>query len=176
LTTASGAITVLESYAPTAAAAAATTVPNFAPVTTGALNSVVINLSQTSLLFPFVTNQLGFDTGIAIANTTTDPFGTAPNSGTCNLNFYGSAAPTPSTNVAIPTGAVNTGTTGTPFLISAVAPGFQGYMIAQCNFVDAYGFGYIAYNLTQPSGAALGYLAVSLNRLPGNVGVSTAGN
>ena len=69
------------------------------------------NQCATSLLFPFMTNQLGFDTGIAIANTSTDPYGSnaaTPQSGTCTLNFYGSGAPSPSNVVTatIPSGTV----------------------------------------------------------------------
>ena len=33
-----------------------------------------IDQCVTNLLFPFVTNQAGFDTGIAISNTSRDPF------------------------------------------------------------------------------------------------------
>jgi uncharacterized protein (TIGR03437 family) len=36
---------------------------------------------NTNLLFPFVTNQAEFDTGLAIANTPRDPFGTPPPTG-----------------------------------------------------------------------------------------------
>jgi RHS repeat-associated protein len=54
-----------------------------------------LSSSVTSPLFPFLTNQLGFDTGISIANTSTDPFGTTTQSGTCSLNFYGAGATNP---------------------------------------------------------------------------------
>ena len=51
----------------------------------------------TTLLFQFVTNSSGFDTGIAIANTSCDPFSapgrSGPPAGTCTLNFYGLGAP-----------------------------------------------------------------------------------
>src|SRR6202035_5745615 len=42
------------------------------------------------LLFPFLNNQNGLDTGFALANTSADLFGTAATSGTCTLNWYGS--------------------------------------------------------------------------------------
>jgi hypothetical protein len=162
-TTAPATITVLESYAPTAAASAATTVPNFAPPTNSPLPATAITLCQTSLLFPFVTNQLGFDTGIALANTSTDPFGTVPAPGTCTLNFYGAGAPTPSTGVAAPGGTQASGTTNA-FLLSSVAAGFQGYVIAQCNYQFGHGFAFIAQNLGQPAGSTMGYLALELER------------
>lgn len=166
VTTSSGAITVLEGYSPQAAAAAATTTPNFAPVTTGAINASSIVLAQTSLLFPFVANTLGFDTGLAISNTTTDPLGTTPVPGACSLNFYGTGAPTTSTGVAAPGGVQASGTSNA-FLLSSVAPGFQGYMIAVCNYPDAHGFAYIVYGgLGTPSGVTMGYVAEILNRNP----------
>ena len=47
------------------------------------VNAFRIDSCVTNLLFPFVTNQAGFDTGIAVANTSRDPFGNAlrPQSG-----------------------------------------------------------------------------------------------
>src|SRR5262249_2035417 len=56
-------------------ASSSLTIPRFAD-TSSATNILQIVLCQTTLLYPFVTNLSGFDTGLAIANTTTDPFGT----------------------------------------------------------------------------------------------------
>jgi len=170
ITGAQSAITVLEGYAPQAAAATATTIPNFAVQTASPVATTSIGLCQTSLMFPFVTNQLGFDTGIALANTSSDPFGTTTGAGTCLLNFYGTGAPTPSTGVAAPGGAQAAGTVNA-FLLSAVAPAFQGYMIVTCNFVDAYGYAFLAYNLTQNNGAVEGYIAPQLQRTSGDVAI-----
>jgi len=107
--------------------------------------------TKTYLKFPFVTNQAGFDTGMAIANTNADPFGTVPVVATCTLYFYGAAAPaTPVVTPSIASG------TDYAFLTSTIAPGFLGYMIAACNFPLAHGFAFIsdigAKNL------AMGYL------------------
>jgi hypothetical protein len=112
-------------------------------------------LCTTNLLYPYVVNANGFDTGIAIANTTTDPFGTTAQQGTCSLTFYGSTAPSAAfTSANVPTGTVYVN------LASTLAPGFQGYMIAVCNFQFAHGFAFIsdvgARNL------AMGYLALIL--------------
>jgi hypothetical protein len=117
----STAITESVSFAPVGS----TNIPNFVigPSTTS-LTSATFNRCTTSLLFPFVTNQLGFDTGIAIANTSTDPFGAlgaTAQAGTCSLNFYGNGAPSPA-NVTTPN--VPTGTVYTQVL-SGVAAGFQ---------------------------------------------------
>jgi hypothetical protein len=100
-----------------------------------------------------VTNIQGFDTGLAIANTTTDPFGTGAQAGSCDLNWYqGTNNPAKGTTGTIPTGTVYT------TLASTAVPGFNGYMIAVCNFQFAHGFAFVsdvgARNL------AMGYLAL----------------
>lgn len=137
-----------------------TKIPNFVVgSTTTTLTGSKFNTCTTSLLFPFVTNQLGFDTGIAISNTSSDPFGATlgavNQAGTCSLNFYGSGAPSPA-NVATPN--VPTGTTYTQVL-SGVAAGFQGYLIAQCNFQYAHGFAFITNGVGVNGGLSQGYLA-----------------
>lgn len=147
--------TVAGSFAPvstvTTAATALSPVPRF--VDEGASRNLFnINVCVTNLLFPFVTNLSLFDTGLAIANTTQDPFGTATQAGTCTLNWYGSGAPAATTTPSVAAGStwVNT--------VMNLAPGFQGYMIAQCRFQFAHGFAFIsdigARNL------AMGYLAL----------------
>ena len=91
-------------------------------------------VTTTRLLFPFVINQNGFDTAITIANTSANPFGTATQSGTCTLNFFGAAAPAnPITTPTIAAGTVFT------TLASLQVPGFQGYLIANCSFGFAEG-------------------------------------
>jgi hypothetical protein len=135
------------------------------------------------LLFPFVTNQLGFDTGIAISNTSMDalstnkasasyPSSVAAQTGTCTMSFFGNTPPSPATGVAM-SAATAAGATSV-FTISQVAPGFQGYMIASCPFLYAHGFAFITYNLTQANGVAEGYLAEVLTpgRAPGANGAS----
>jgi hypothetical protein len=113
-------------------------------------------LCTTDLLYPYVINTNGFDTGLAIANTTTDPFGTTPQVGTCTLNFYGASAPA----AAFVTPSIATGTVYAN-LASTLAPGFSGYIIAVCNFQYAHGFAFVsdvgARNL------AMGYLALIVN-------------
>lgn len=92
----------------------------------------------TTLLFSFVTNQSGFDTAIVIANTSADPFGTAPEEGICTLTYFGLNAPAPQ-----PTATVAAGTI-VPLLMSSIAPNFQGYVIAQCDFSLAHGYALIS--------------------------------
>jgi hypothetical protein len=170
---AQGAITALVTYTPAAAAITgpAATIPTFAISALTAANGASISTCQTSLLFPFVTNQLGFDTGIVLANTSTDNLGAGgksaatAQSGTCTLSFYGSTAPSPATGVADPQGSAASGTTHA-FLLSSVAPGFQGYAIASCPFLYGHGFAFIEYNLTQPNGVVEGYLAEVIGARP----------
>jgi len=160
-----GSFTVTLSYAPTpsggaftsttgSAASASLTIPRFSDSLDITKTVATINLCTTPMLFPYVINVNGFDTGIAIANTTTDPFGTAAQQGTCSLYFYGSNPPT---TIPVVTPNVATGTDYTS-LASTLAPGFAGYMIANCNFQFAHGFAFIsdvgARNL------AMGYLAL----------------
>jgi len=162
-------ITVTLSYAPTpsggaftsttgAAASSTLPIPRFSDSLDITKNVAVINLCTTALLYPYVINVNGFDTGIAIANTTTDPFGTSNQQGTCGLYFYGTGAPA---TIPFVTPIVATGTVYAN-LASTVAPGFDGYMIATCNFQDAHGFAFVsdvgARNL------AMGYLPLILTR------------
>ncbi len=138
-------------------ASAVDTIPRFAD-TSAATNDFSINQCATHLLFPFVTNEAGFDTGVAISNTSQDPYGTSAQTGTCTLNFYGvvpgggppPAAYTTPAKVAAGTTWANT--------ISAIAAGLQGYVIADCGFQYAHGFAYI----TQVGSfqGATGYLAL----------------
>jgi hypothetical protein len=166
-----GTATVNMSYAPTppsftaaagAAASSTLSIPRFADTSTATSFFTIVQCT-TSLLFPFLTNQAGFDTGIAIMNTTTDPFGTKPQAGTCSLNFYGQNAPPVFTTPSIASG--NPDPSKYAFQLSSIAPNFEGYMIAICNFQLAHGYAFIsdlgARNL------AHGYLALVLS--PQNV-------
>jgi hypothetical protein len=158
---AAGTGTVNMSYGPTStvtSASSSATIPRFVD-TSSAKNAISIAICRTVLMFPFITNQLGFDTGLAIANTSTDPFGTTPQNGSCTANYYGANAPPAGdfvTEKSTPT-TITSGTAGVT-LASTVAPGFQGYMIATCSFQFAHGFAFVsdvgARNL------AMGYLAL----------------
>jgi hypothetical protein len=164
-TPAPGQATINMSFAPTppvpfsttagSAASGSLTIPRFADTST-AKNVFSVAICQTLLLFPFVTNQSGFDTGIAIANTSQDPIGTATQAGTCTMTWYDGTGKTP----AVTTGSIAAGTVYTT-LASTSAAGFQGYMFALCNFQMAHGFAFIsdlgARNL------AMGYLALIVN-------------
>jgi hypothetical protein len=131
-----------------------------------------INQCVTNLLFPFVTNQAGFDTGIAISNTSRDPFsGNAGRlqSGTCTINYYGSTPGGPAPAADTTTNPVAAGeqllfvlSSGGANGIDAV-PGFQGYIIAQCRFQYAHGFAFVTDGPIGQARVAEGYLALVMD-------------
>jgi len=149
---------------------------------------------HTLLLFPYLTNQAGFDTGIVIANTSVDPLGTAPQDGACTLFYYGFvgnhlAVPVLQSPLAAgvavsPTvpagaqlvmllsaggGAVNPMGAGAAVACTGCAPiSFQGYMIASCNFQFAHGYSFVSD--TGATKLAQGYLALVIPErfYPGN--------
>lgn len=193
---------------------------NFAPISTtfvmsrtapeprfidkGAADTEVISISacRSILLFPFVTNQAGFDTGISIANTTADPLGTTAQAGTCKLNYYGNtgggpgpaAQTTPSVGAGghfamiLSGGGFVAAKDGAPSACASgacAAPLFQGYIIAVCNFQFAHGFAYVSDVQNDPSGrtlGAMGYLALIIpdrgdeNRAPDDSSLEASHN
>ena len=102
----------------------------------------------TTLLFPFVTNKGGFDTGIAITNTSAD-------AGPCTITYYGADAPDEweTDDVAAER--------QTAFVVSATALNFQGYITANCGFRGGHGFAFITnnYGIGGPT-LAQSYLAI----------------
>jgi len=105
---------------------------------------------RTNLLFSWVTNQGGFDAGLAISNTSRDPFNTATQRGSITLHFFGMNAP----SSPLVTPVVEAGTTYTAVL-STIAPGFQGYIIAVAGFQFAEGFAFLSNGAGQPGGPTL---------------------
>jgi hypothetical protein len=166
--------TVTLSYAPTATegafvasagvqASGSLTLPRFSDAAATPASVFTIAQCTTNLLFPFITNQVGFDTGVAILNTTLDPWGTVAQSGTCTMYFYGDNQPAPFTTPVI---AAGQGITTAPasnwaFMASTIAPNFEGYMIAVCNFQLAHGYAFVSDLGAQK--LAHGYLALILN-------------
>jgi hypothetical protein len=127
------------------------------------VNVVDIIAAETDMLISFaVRNTSGFDTGLSIANTSTDPFGTTngvtPNDGTCTLNFYpqGSGSSFTYTTAAGAPGlglssagvlvSGKTWTVGLSELLAGItgAPtSFTGYIFVRCSFTNAHGAGYV---------------------------------
>jgi hypothetical protein len=155
--------TVTQSFAPTGSgsswtsASSSLSIPRFVDLSTPR-NFFSVSVCRTNLLFPFVSAADGFDTGLAIANTSQDPFGTTPQAGTCALNFYGSNAPSVLTTPSVAGGTVYVN------VASGIAPNFRGYIIAQCNFQYAHGFAFVQSTVGYtPSTAAMGYLALVMD-------------
>jgi hypothetical protein len=144
---------------PTAAAAVPTFTGNEAAVTAVAISDCI-----TNLLFPWVAVDAPggtFDTGIAIANTTLDPFvtgGAVPQTGSCLLTGYNLTGGAPVTTAV---GPVPAGETGTVVLSSLSAfAGFRGYIISVCQFQNAHAFAFITQDNMTATGTSQGYLAL----------------
>ena len=115
----------------------------------GAMMDVVeLEECVTSLLFPFVTNDYGYETGIAITNTSAAD-------GSCKVEWFGNNAPADDGMVEVM--AESTTTFG---VNSMMAPRFQGYADMTCDFRNGKGFAFISNGFRQMGGptAAQGYL------------------
>ena len=148
-----------------------------------------ISRCACNLLFPWVASTGGFDTGIALANTSLDPGATAgftavPQSGTVTFWYYGSltngvAPPGPQTSAKVPNGSVLTyvlssgagsiySTTNgiTSNGMTNAAAGFAGYIIAQAQFQYCHAFAYISAlgAGATSSGISEGYVALVLDK------------
>jgi hypothetical protein len=163
-----GTAVVNGTYAPlTTVFTASATAPAPRFVDNNPVNAFTIIRCETNLLWPYVTNQAGFDTGMVIANTSQDPFGTETQEGPCTIYYYGSttgggAAPAAQTTSSIAAGtqAVWTLSSGGNYGIAAT-PGFQGYVIARCLFQYAHGYAFISD--VGASKLAQGYLALIMD-------------
>jgi hypothetical protein len=138
-------------YTTTAAGQASGTLPHprFVPGTPSRNIFQVIKCS-CNILFPYVVNQDGFDTGIVIANTSQDIYGTTPQTGIVRLHYFGegaggSAAPTAQTSQPVPGGRqlIFTLSGGGNYGIDNRGAGFKGYIIAQAEFQWCHAFAYI---------------------------------
>jgi len=168
-TPAPGPLSVSQSFAPNATNGAFSAssasdptkvnlIPRFADTST-ARTFTTIQICQTVLLFPYITTAVGFDTGLAISNTTQDPFGTTPQTGSCNLYWY--QAGTGGTNPPLTTTSAIAGGTTYTTLASATTnanQNFTGYMFAICNF--QYAHGYAAITDVGARGIFASYLAL----------------
>jgi hypothetical protein len=162
---------------------AALPIPRFVPGN-APLNAFEIDKCACNLLFPFITNQAGFDTGLAIANTSQDPgpaFGfnsTGQQQGSVTFFYYGvgnngAANPAPQTSGNVPAGqvltydvfsgggAIGAGANG----LNASAAGFQGYIIAQASFQYCHGYAFVSALGIGPTGNGVseGYLGIVLD-------------
>jgi hypothetical protein len=172
-------------YSTSAATLASSSLPIPRFVFTGAATNLFgIVKCSCNLLFPYVTQAPGYDTGIAIANTTADPYGTTNQFGAVQMWYYGSltnggAAPgTQCTNTASPGTCPGTTTVGAGQVLTYTlyngsaqwgldnrGAGFTGYLIAQAQFQYCHAFGFISALGAGPTapGISEGYLALVLD-------------
>ena len=144
-------------------------VPRFVPNAADPLEAFTIVPCQTNLLFPYVTNQAGFDTGLVVSNTSLDPYGTAPQTGPCTMFYYGKTAAGASFVDNFTTTSSVAAGEHLIWLLSAggshgapVTPGFQGYLIVRCNFQFAHGFAFVSDLGAQR--LAMGYIPLVLDQ------------
>jgi hypothetical protein len=168
--------TVSAQFAPQSSVGTASSgdpIPRFAPSSTPS-NLYIVFKCSCNLLFPSVTNQLGYDTGVAISNTSLDSgtgFGTTPQTGAITLNYYCGQAgctspPQQTTTSSVPAGQQLTFTLsgGGNYGVQAT-PGFQGYIIAQAQFQFCHAYAFITAQGSLPTsaGANTGYIALEMD-------------
>jgi hypothetical protein len=161
--------TVQLGYAPTTGSSV-TWIPRFAAPSMAATKFDNILPCQTSLLFPYVVGTGGYNTGIAISNTSADPYGTANSTGACSLSFFSSGTPATYAGPTVQPGTSYTALLNTTNMLSdsngtTTLTNFsgQGYMFATCNFQYAHGFAFIDKGDGTPSAMAMGYVAQVVN-------------
>ena len=129
---------------------------------------VTVVRCSTTLLFPFVSNRFGFDTGFAISNTSMDWKGTAPQRGRCMIHYIGNTGDAPDSmpdddiSSIIEGGEQATWTLsmGNPVWELNGAPDFQGFVVAMCEFQFAHGYAFITDATSAIPNFAQGYLAL----------------
>jgi len=150
------------------------TVPMFLPDPKNVPADVFFSINRcvTYLLYPFVAHGGGYDTGLAIANTSFDtgvfPTGAGAVAQSAGATIYyfkafatGGTAAAP---LAFPISVIEAGNTWAQSMsiMNNTVAGFansSGYMIVKCNFQNAHGFGYVSYNMGASTGVAQAYVA-----------------
>jgi len=141
--------------------------PRFAQEDIGPVVVVNIVAANTTLLVPFAVRDGAYDTGIALANTTADPFGAGgggatPSAGTIVLNFFPRAAAGAGTPFSLTTsatvkpgiglsadGTLAAGSTWTVLLSELLTAAgqtgsYSGYIFFQTNFINAHGAPFVS--------------------------------
>jgi hypothetical protein len=151
--------------------------PRFVDTASSPDEFLTVTKCVTTLLFPFVTNQSGFDTGLAISNTSEDwgLSGIDGQDGACEVHYIGTDTSDNTPEVDVTTSDVLAGEQ-LVWLLSAGgshglvgAPDFQGYVLAACDFQYAHGYAFITDGFGGGIPAlAQGYLALVI---PANRGI-----
>ncbi len=152
--------------------------PRFVDTASEPEEFISVTKCVTTLLFPFVTNQSGFDTGLAISNTSEDwgLSGIDGQSGGCEIHYIGTDAAGTTPEVDVTTEDVLAGEQLVWLLSSGGSHGidgavdFQGYVLAACDFQYAHGYAFITDGFGGGIPAlAQGYLALVI---PADRGIS----
>ena len=127
----------------------------------------------TNLLFPFTTNQVGFDSNIQISNTSADKLafpsgGASAQAGTCTLTYYPTDLTTQTSSAAGTAGTPSQFTTpsipaGGAFSFAQSTSTFKnqsGYLFAVCRFLDAHGFSFVVNGTPTTGTISQGLLAL----------------
>ncbi len=152
--------------------------PRFVDTASSPDEFLTVTKCVTTLLFPFVTNQSGFDTGLAISNTSEDwgLSGIDGQDGGCEIHYVGTDTSDVTPDDDFTTEDVLAGEQ-LVWLLSAGgshglngAPDFQGYVLAACDFQYAHGYAFITDGFGGGIPAlAQGYLALVI---PADRGIS----
>jgi hypothetical protein len=170
--------------------------PRFAQADLGPLTVVNIVAANTTFLLPYGSKTGPFDTGIALANTTADPFGAAgggqiPTAGNCVLTFFPRTNTGAGTSSTLTTSATvrpgtGLGTDGTlaaggtwtvnlselmPAATPAITGDYFGYIFISCNFPAGHGISFIYNGAGFTSFSPLGVMnpPAAVARTTGNV-------
>ena len=134
--------------------------PRFIDTGSNPADAFSLRRCTTTLLFPWITNQASFDTGVVISNTSEDWLLTPNQSGICTIHWHGTDAGG-ATFSDTPSGIIDAGDQFI-FLVSAEASGFQGYIIVVCEFQFAHGFAFLTDGFGSFPTLAQGYLGLVL--------------
>ena len=134
------------------------------------LERPVVDLAacSTTLLFPFVSNQGGFDTGLVVTHGSwqapTDS--AASSAGACDLHYYGSDAETSIQGFVQHSTPLDTGEQ-LVFTLSGgnlaqnilATPQYQGYLVAVCGYPGARGYAFMSDGFGGVPDLGMGYVA-----------------
>jgi hypothetical protein len=139
--------------------------PTFVQLDVGPVTVVNIVAASTTLLIPLIEKVGGFDTGISVANTNSDPFGTGggvatPSAGTIRFDFFPSTATGAGTACFLQTSA--TARPGTGIASDGTIPSGGTYLVllsqllpvSNCAAGDFFGYVFITANFLNAHGTA----------------------
>ncbi len=142
--------------------------PAYLPSPSGGVARLDLQSCGTTLLFPFVSNQAGFDTGIVISHGSQRVLAgeVSEQSGGCDLYYYGSDATSADILLLQHTTALAPGdqivftlSGGNPAQNVQGTDQFVGYLIADCRYPGARGYAFISDGFGGIADLAMGYIA-----------------